>query len=199
MLDMFSSFISSFKEMMQSYLGQIKEMVSSIIDAIKGLIPKPVTPPVNSPVNPLPETPRKMESFPERMPKILSAHAGIGHVNEVDLQAGVIAYQLYQKSEDAEKFFLSKLTEARGKMGPSEALKSALIATQEAEKISKNEAEFLYTLSHRASQLDENHTEVSKSENGAGTMDLANAMKLAEITLASVIHGKIILEPRPLY
>lgn len=204
MVDMFSSFMSSFKEMMQSYLGQIKDMVSSIIDAIKGLIPKPVTPqpvnpPASNPVNNLPETPRKMESFPDRMPKILSGHAGIGHVNEVDLQAGVIAYQLYQKSEDAEKFFLSKLTEERGKMGPAEALKSALIATQEAGKISKNEAEFLFTLSHRASQLDENHAEVSKSENGAGTMDLGNAIKTAEITLASVIHGKIILEPRPLY
>jgi hypothetical protein len=205
MVDMFTSFMSFFKEMMQQYMSQIKEMVSSIVASFRELVSavpkqpavaeKPVgTPPVNQ------GAPRQMESFRERMPKILSSHASIGHINEVDLQAGIIAYQLYQKSEDAEQFFLKKLAEQdTGKMSQGEALKAALIATQESGKISKLEAEFLYTLSHRTSQLDENLHEVSESPHGAGTMDLGNAMKMAEIGLAKVIHGHIILEPKPLY
>ncbi len=200
MVDMFTSFMNSFKEMMQQYMSQIKEMVSSIVESFKGLLPqasaKPQTPVNSSP----PVATRTMESFAERMPKILSGHTSIGHINEADLQAGVIAYQLYQKSEDAEQYFLSKLGEQdRSKMTPTQALKAALIATQEAGKISKLEAEFLYKLSHRASQLDQNHAEVSEAKHGAGTMDIGNAIKGAEIVLAHVIGGSIILEPRPLY
>jgi hypothetical protein len=217
MVDMFSAFMNSFREMMKEYLSQIKDIVRSVFDSIKDLMPQPKPQPQPKPIdsgsqvenpvstNPVkkpstPAMPRIMESFAQRVPGILGNHNGIGHVNEADLQAGIVAYQLYQKSEDAEQYFLQKLGELEtGGMNKGEAIKAALIATQESSRISRNEAEFVYTLSHRTSQLDENHDEVSLAPHGAGTMDLGNALKMAEINLAKVIHGQIILEPRQLY
>lgn len=197
MVDMFTSFMSSFKEMMAEYMSQIKELVSGIMEAFKGAQPQKPEPTKEEPAN---TTGRPVKSFADRVPEILSGHKSIGHINEADLQGAVITYQLHQKSEDAELFFMQKLAEIeKTKSNKSEAVKAALIATQEAGKISKHEAEFVYSLSHRAAQVDEKHDEVSNAQHGAGTMDLAHAIKGAEINLAQVVQGKLIIEPKPLY
>jgi hypothetical protein len=197
MIDMFTSFMTSFKEMMKEYMSQIKEMVAGLVESFKNMQP----PTVSSP--PKVETEvssRKMESFAERVPLKLAGHVEHGHVNETDLQAAIVSYQLYQKSEDAEHYFLTRLEEEKSNnKSPSEALKIALVATQEAGKISKIEAEFVYSLSFRAAQIDENLEEISEAPHGTGTMDLGHAVKFAEINLAKVIQGRIIIESKALY
>jgi hypothetical protein len=201
MIDMFTSFMTSFKEMMKEYMSQIKQMVAGIVKSFKSMQPPSASiPPKEGPEVQVEASPRKMESFAERVPARFAGHIEHGHVNEADLQAAVVSYKLYQKSEDAEHYFLTRLEAEKGNnKSPSEALKAALIATQEAGKISKLEAEFVYSLSFRAAQIDENLEEVSEAPHGAGTMDLGHAVKSAEINLAKVIQGKIIIDSRALY
>ncbi|HMO17870.1 MAG TPA: hypothetical protein PKA63_06755 [Oligoflexia bacterium] len=193
--------VNSFKTMMEGFLKQIRELIETI---------KKPSPPVEGGQNPVPEKPGKpgvgdgasspKETFAVRVPKVI-AKGSSGQINEADIQAGVASYQLYQKSEAAEQAFVSKREELISQgVDRAESIKKALIYTQEKNLISKKEADFVYSISFQAAQIDDDPNTVSiASQAGNGTIDYGHGLKAAEIFLANVVNANVKVESRSLY
>jgi hypothetical protein len=129
--------------------------------------------------------PRQVESFSQRTAKNLGDVAK-GSVNEQQMQEAVVMYQLYQKDEELETVFKSKLSEAKsqGKTGES-AVKSALVETEKSGKIARWESDWVFSLSYRAAQFD---SEVGNLVT-ASSMKSPLAIQTAERNLLSIATG----------
>jgi len=148
----------------------------------------------NNSVDQKPVEPNTSKTLPFQT-KLKQIFSGKAELSEVELRHGIVTYQLYQKSPELEGVYEKAYKSAidSGKAG-SEAEKQALFELSKAGKITADEARWVYSLSARAAQLDDNLEYLRTTAGTEDNFKLANALQIAEVNLAS-IQGGIIKVP----
>ncbi len=129
--------------------------------------------------------------FAEKEKQILKLDAS-GKVSEVELRRGVVLYQLYQKDPklaDAFDMAYSSAMEVKGT--PTSSIRAALMQLVKDGKLSKADATWVYSLSFRAAQFEGSPNALSSSTKGSHGLDRANAIQVAEATLAGIQSGSV--------
>ncbi len=134
-------------------------------------------------------------SFAEKEKTVLKADEN-GRVSETELRRGVAVYQLYQKDTKLGDT-LEKYYEEATKAGdaPAESLKKALSRLVEEKKLEKWEANWVYSLSHRAAQFEGSQTALSTTSKAPSGMEKAAAIKIAEAALVGIQTGTVEVKP----
>ncbi len=206
-----SGFFSQLTSMFESFISTLTKLVDKLVE----LTAKPAAntntaSTINTPVaetKPTTQTSETSpdlvsdanatkESFKDRTTKYFN-ETSKGTVSELKMQEAVVMYQLYQKDEEAESIFKTKLAEAKsqGKTGQS-AIKAALIETEKSGKIARWESDWVFSLSYRAAQLDDNIKDL-KTQNTGSNMPQKLAIETAERTLLAIATGVEIPVNRP--
>lgn len=189
-----SGFLDKLSSMFESFISTLTKLVDKLVD----LTSKPAI--NNKPAETSPElvsdANSTKESFNDRTTKYFN-ETSKGTVSELKMQEAVVMYQLYQKDEGAESIFKTKLAEAKsqGKTGQS-AIKAALIETEKSGKIARWESDWVFSLSYRAAQLDDNIKDL-KTQNTGSNMPQKLAIDTAERTLLAIATGVEIPVNRP--
>ncbi len=147
-----NEFFTDIKAMVQQSLSDIKDIISGafgVTKAAEGSKP-PVTgtPPVSDkPVN----TPNAL-SWNDKALEYLRPGSS-GQVTEGELQEGLVMFQIYEKSIPAKTLFRQELENAKSSSSAVQAnIKSSLMKVVEAGLLSKEDAEKIYSVSHRAAK-----------------------------------------------
>lgn len=134
-------------------------------------------------------------SFADKEKEVLKTDSK-GKVSEIELRRGVVVYQLYQKdSKLADSFQTLYNTAIQNKSTPTVAVKTALNQLVKDGKLSKADANWVYSLSFRAAQFEGSQQALSTSTTGTHGLDRAAAIKIAEATLAGIQSGTVSVKP----
>ena len=134
--------------------------------------------------------------FQEKIRQFLSPDANAS-ISEARLQYGIMAFQLYQKSPSIEAAFQVAFAEAtRDGLSTAEASKQALRTVRDDGMIEAWEADWAFSVSYRASQLDSSLNALSDTSSPTQNFDAATFT--AEVALAYIQGGTIDVPTRSL-
>ena len=133
----------------------------------------------------------KVETLPFKK-KLSELFSDQKELSETDLRNGIVTYQLYQKSPTLEPLYKKAydVALAAGKSS-TEAVKQALQDLAKAGEITADEAKWVFSLSARAAQIDENLEYLRTTVGTGDNFKLENALQIAEVNLASIQGGRI--------
>lgn len=136
--------------------------------------------------------------FAEKARSLLQPSAD-GLIYEDQLQAAIVAFQLYQKDPAIEQVFQNGLDEALAAGQTLEqAARSALVAVRDQGLITSADADWVNGLSRRAAQLDHGTDELSSERAGGAALEPEAAIYVAERTLAGIATQTIEAKPKAL-
>ena len=191
-------------------MSEIRELLAELGELLKTLLkqllPAASAPAASSPVaseiNPSASTETAVSvpalNFSEKLKLVLEPDSE-NRVSENELRRGVITFQLYQKSPKTAEAFVESYDKLVDDDAPADlAIEKALIGLVEDGQVSRTDANWIFSLSHRAAQLDSDTATVGKSSSGKEGFDLQGAIRCAEATLAGIQAGSIKVEQRNL-
>lgn len=124
--------------------------------------------------------------------KLLARLSGEERLSETELRSAIVGFQLYQKSPALERDYYSALKAAEERGEPvNDAVLSALGTLSAAGGITSDEVRWVYSLSARAAQLDNNLTYLRTTAGAEPSFELQNALQIAEVNLAKIQGGLI--------
>jgi hypothetical protein len=117
-----------------------------------------------------------------------------GMVAESDMQEAIVKFQLYQKSDVAERVVSAELEKAKAStQNRQSALKTALKNTVASGAITQPEADYVYSISFRASQFDAEMDKISTAKSTGG-LSATNAIQLGAVNLTMIREGSLKLD-----
>lgn len=118
-----------------------------------------------------------------------------GMVAESDMQEAIVKFQLYQKSDIAEQVVSAALEKAKAStQNRQSALKTALKDTVLSGAITQGEADYVYSISFRASQFDSEMDKISTAKSTGG-LSAVNAIQVGAVNLTMIREGSLKLDP----
>jgi hypothetical protein len=117
---------------------------------------------------------------------------GNERLSEADLRNGIVSYQLSQSNPplDSEYKRLFESARSSGK-SVSASVASALKELSAQRSLKASDAEWVYSLSSRAAQLDDNLEYLRTTAGSSANYELKNALQIAEVNLASIQNGSL--------
>lgn len=113
-----------------------------------------------------------------------------GLVSEADMQKGLVGFQLSQLSTEAyESFEESYLKIKESTRGVQRAIRESLVALVDEGLISEDKANTIFSIAHRASQLDEQTGAVSTVKSRGALV--AEAIEITRANLIGIENGSI--------
>ncbi len=191
MKNMLDGFLKDMKEMINQSLTDITNIVKEGLSSIFGGTPGTTKPPVQD----TPVVPDKPVNTPNALPwndKALEylKPGSSGIVTEGELQEALVTFQVYQKSIPAQTMFRQEMEELKNSSSAVQSnIKSALSKVVEAGLISKEDANMIYSISHRAAQLDESVGAISNAKRDGAL--LSDAIKIGGDNLAKINSGEM--------
>lgn len=194
-------FLESFSKMLEGFLTSMNKMLDTFLNKISDLVGKtpaqaatPASSTASSPVNSGASS--GTASMPSRALKTWEQKASEyikgddkGMVAESDLQEAIVKFQIYQKTEQGEAVFISELEKAKATTtNRQSALKTALKNTIASGAISQAEADFVYSISFKASQFDSEVDKISTAKSTGG-LSAQNAIQLGAVNLTMIQAG----------
>lgn len=132
--------------------------------------------------------------FKEFISELLQPDAN-DSISEDRLQYGIVSYQLYQKSPELQAQYQTRFDEAREQsMSVREATSHALEGLHEEGKLADWEVDWVYSLSHRAAQLDSSHQGLNHAS--AESISFEEALRTAEQALVGIQSESITVKDR---
>lgn len=190
-----------------SVFSTIQSYRTMISDFLKALTPKgdwegpKTTAPTTKPNN---VTDQKNElprmNFQDKMNLLMEPHRASGKVSEAELQTALIANQLHHVGDSVELLFLSTFdTSRRSGFSISEANKLALRVVAQTGSIEKKDADWVYSLTYRAAQLDKDLNSMKESHSNKGVANIQDALSISEVNLVQINQGIIIPSNRSVF
>lgn len=201
-------FLESFSKMLEGFLANMNKLLDSFLSKMTDLAGKnpntgtgTTTPTTNTPSTSTPTggtstTPtRTMKTWEQKAAEYIKGDDK-GMVAESDLQEAVVKYQIYQKSEQSEQVFISELEKSKATTtNRQSALKTALKNSVAAGAITQAEADFVYSISFKASQFDSELDKISTAKSTGG-LSSQNAIQLGAVNLSMIKDGSSKLDSR---
>jgi len=180
-----SAFISKISAAFDKLLSQLTTVVDALAKKVEEL-KAAVIPPAPAASTPSASTPAKPMTFAEKVRGILKPDSS-GLVNEADLRRGVVEFQLYQKEPALGDRFAQLYSSARSEGAAADAaVRKALIAMVSENRITRDEASWVFSLSFRSANFS------GKSElASSGGIAADAAIRFAESTLAGIQSGAV--------
>ncbi len=192
-------FLESFSKMLEGFLTNMTKLLDSFLSKIgngsgntntsqatqtgnSGSTPSTTTGSSTSPS-------RAMKTWEQKASEYLKGDEK-GMVAESDLQEAVVKYQIYQKSDQGEAIFMQEMEKAKAATtNRQSALKTALKNTVEAGAITQAEADYVYSISFKASQFDSVVDKISTAKSTGG-LSAMNAIQLGGVNLSMIRGGE---------
>ncbi|MFN8392090.1 MAG: hypothetical protein U0136_17495 [Bdellovibrionota bacterium] len=142
-----------------------------------------------------PDTSSAKLPFAEKERSVLKPDAN-HKVSEVELRRGIVVFQLYQKDAKlADEFQSAYETAKTAGQTSTNAVKTALLQLVDQKKLSKADANWVYSLSARAAQFEGSEAALSTTTTGSHGLEVGAAIQLAERTLAGIQSGAVAVKP----
>lgn len=187
---MFDGFLSSMTKLLETFLGKKTEVApsstattstpTSTSSVSQSTTTQPAsTQSVNSTSQSAP-----METFSQRTAKNMGNQSK-SKVSEESMREYVLMYQIYQKDQESEGIFKASLSKHKeAGLNSDDAIKKSLIDLESSGRLQRWESDWIYSLSAKASQFD-NNKEISKSQAFMGDV----AIKTVESNLVRIATG----------
>lgn len=205
-----TSFMTEMKEMIKQSLSDITDMVKAIATSILkpsvGTGPTLLTPETTNSGNgdmTKPSTGSQSGTptadKPVNLPNALGWNdkaleflrpGSSGRVTEGELQEALVSFQVYEKGTEAVTAFRQAMEAAKETSSAVQGnIKASLLKVVTAGFLTKEEAEKIYSISHRAAQLDESTGAISNSKSEGAL--LSDAIKAGGENLQKIRNGEI--------
>jgi hypothetical protein len=184
-----NDFLSDVKEMLRQSLSDIKDIVSDVfgIDKPAGEEKAPVSDAPGVSDNPQ-NTPNALPWNDKALEYLNPGRTGM--VTEGELQEALVTFQIYEKNIEAKRLFRQELADAKNSSSAVQGnIKSSLQKVVDAGLLSLEDAEKIYSVSHRAAQLDEAIGAISNVRRD-GAM-LSDAIRIGGDNLGKIRSGEI--------
>lgn len=182
---MFDGFLSSMTKLLETFLGKKTETVTSNTatasspTSANNASQSASTQGANSTSQSAP-----METFSQRTAKNMGNQSK-SKVSEESMREYVLMYQIYQKDQESEGIFKASLSKHKeAGLNSDEAIKKSLIDLESSGRLQRWESDWIYSLSAKASQFD-NNKEISKNQAFLGDV----AIKTVESNLVRIATG----------
>jgi hypothetical protein len=178
------------KTIMQNFFNEIKILVKESLGEIKNMITMafPSSKPAEETTLPVEGGSQALSWQDKALEYIRPGSSGL--VTEGELQEALVTYQLYEKGSRAESLFREKLQNAKENSSAVQAnIRSSLERVVAEGLITREEADSIYSIAHRAAQLDDSVGAISNvRSNGAS---VADAIKTGGDNLARIRNGEM--------
>jgi len=202
-------FLESFSKMLEGFLASMNKLLDTFLNKMTDILAKSpsqgttpasgtTTSPTSPATTPTPTSPtpiRNLKTWEQKASEYIKGDEK-GMISESDLQEAVVKFQIYQKTEKGEKVFIEELEKAKATTTNRQtALKTALKNTIAAGAITQAEADFVYSISFKASQFDAELDKISTAK-ATGGLSTQNAIQLGAVNLTMIQAGESKLESR---
>jgi hypothetical protein len=178
------------KTLTQNFLNEIKILVKEALGEIKNMITMafPSSKPADEITLPVGGGSQALSWQDKALEYIRPGSSGL--VTEGELQEALVTYQLYEKGSNVESLFREELQKAKENSSAVQTnIKSSLEKVVASGVITKEEADTMYSIAHRAAQLDDSIGAISNVR-GNG-VSVADAIKTGGENLARIRKGEI--------
>ncbi|HMO16776.1 MAG TPA: hypothetical protein PKA63_02875 [Oligoflexia bacterium] len=191
-----SNFLQAFRSLLTLAIDLLKEIVKN-----PGSVESPVTPPQDSvevppPVDSVPDVPKPGNEYPDMSAEWGSKAESFlvpgsdGLVSESQVQEAIVKFKVSRFGEDVSRAFDAEIKRSRQESsGMQTILKRSLSNLVSSNKLSESDAISIYSVSHRASQLDDRTGAVSAVRRDGA--ELKDAIRISSENLKKIASGEI--------